>query len=100
MALAKITTKGQVTIPKNISESLHLHTGDKIEIVINKQREAVISTVNLTETPESKQAYYQSRVFIYGEGETPKQLLWILPCADCYIMHEGKTIDTFSTRFK
>ena len=42
MALAKITTKGQVTIPKNISESLHLHTGDKIEIVINKQREAVI----------------------------------------------------------
>ena len=42
MALAKITTKGQVTIPKNIRESLHLHTGDKIEIVINKQREAVI----------------------------------------------------------
>jgi antitoxin PrlF len=42
MALAKLTTKGQVTIPKKIRESLHLHTGDKIEIVINKEGEAVI----------------------------------------------------------
>jgi antitoxin PrlF len=46
MALAKITTKGQVTIPKNIRESLHLHTGDKIEIVINKQGEAVIRPIS------------------------------------------------------
>ena len=46
MALAKITTKGQVTIPKNIRESLHLHTGDKIEIVINNQGEAVIRPIS------------------------------------------------------
>jgi hypothetical protein len=74
------------------------HTSD-LKLCLEKN-EAVISTTNLTETPSSKQAYYKSRVFIYGEGETPKQLLWILPCADCYIMHEGKTIDTFSSRFK
>jgi antitoxin PrlF len=41
MALAKITTKGQVTIPKSIRESLHLNTGDKIEIII-KGGEAII----------------------------------------------------------
>lgn len=46
MAIAKITTKGQVTIPKNIRESLHLHTGDKIEIVINNQGEAVIRPIS------------------------------------------------------
>lgn len=46
MALAKITTKGQVTIPKNIRESLHLHTGDKIEIVLNHQGEAVIRPIS------------------------------------------------------
>ncbi|MCH2208606.1 MAG: AbrB/MazE/SpoVT family DNA-binding domain-containing protein [Lentisphaerales bacterium] len=41
MALAKITTKGQVTIPKSIRDSLHLNTGDKIEIII-KEGEAII----------------------------------------------------------
>ena len=46
MALAKITTKGQVTIPKNIRESLHLHTGDKIEIFLNDQGEAIIRPIS------------------------------------------------------
>jgi hypothetical protein len=65
-----------------------------------EKNEFVIGTTNLSDTPESKQVYNKSRVFIYGESDTPKQLLWILPCADCYIMHDGKTIDTFSARFK
>jgi len=46
MALATLTTKGQVTIPKNIRESLKLHTGDKIEIIVTKKREAVIRPVS------------------------------------------------------
>jgi len=33
MALATITTKGQVTIPKSVRNSLILCTGDKIEFV-------------------------------------------------------------------
>ena len=41
MALATITTKGQVTIPKSIRESLHLHSGDKIEIIL-KDGNAII----------------------------------------------------------
>jgi hypothetical protein len=62
--------------------------------------DAVIGSSDLPETPNSTQTYSMSRVFIYGESDTPKQLLWILPCADCYVMHEGKTIDTFFARFK
>ena len=46
MALATITTKGQITIPKIIRDSLKLNTGDKIEIVITKEREAVLRPVS------------------------------------------------------
>jgi antitoxin PrlF len=46
MALATLTTKGQVTIPKTIRESLKLNTGDKIEIVITDKREAIIRPVS------------------------------------------------------
>jgi len=42
MALATLTTKGQLTIPKEIRESLKLHTGDKIEIIVTDKREAII----------------------------------------------------------
>jgi AbrB family looped-hinge helix DNA binding protein len=46
MALATLTTKGQITIPKTIRDSLKLNTGDKIEIVITKDREAIIRPVS------------------------------------------------------
>lgn len=46
MALATLTTKGQVTIPKKIRELLKLHTGDKIEIVVTEKREAIIRPVS------------------------------------------------------
>ena len=45
MALATLTSKGQVTIPKEIRESLHLHTGDKIEILVKESGEAVIRPI-------------------------------------------------------
>jgi len=46
MALATLTTKGQVTIPKKIRESLRLHAGDKIEIIVTGKGEAVIRPVS------------------------------------------------------
>ena len=46
MALATLTTKGQVTIPKSVRESLKLHTGDKIEITVTENGEAVIRPVS------------------------------------------------------
>jgi AbrB family looped-hinge helix DNA binding protein len=45
MSLATITTKGQVTIPKNIRESLKLHTGDKIEITLQEGGIAIIRPI-------------------------------------------------------
>lgn len=47
MAIATLTTKGQVTIPKEIRDSLHLHTGDRIAIVVNDKGEAVIKPISL-----------------------------------------------------
>ena len=46
MALATLTTKGQVTIPKKIRESLRLHAGDKIEIIVTGKGEAMIRPVS------------------------------------------------------
>ncbi len=46
MALATVTTKGQVTIPKKIRDSLKLSTGDKIEFVATGNTEALIRPVS------------------------------------------------------
>lgn len=98
-----------ITTDINGQHETHLFYGEKIkhkEMETNDHQipfdsaQMVISSSALSETPDSKQEYQMSRVAIYGEGDTPKQTLWILPCADCYVMHEGKTIDTFSARFK
>ena len=45
MALATLTNKGQVTIPKVIRDSLRLKTGDKLEFVIAESGEAFIRPV-------------------------------------------------------
>jgi len=46
MSLATITTKGQVTIPKSIRDSLKITTGDKIEIIMTNKREALIRPIS------------------------------------------------------
>ncbi len=46
MAIATVTTKGQVTIPKIIRDSLQLHAGDKIEITLTDEREAIIRPIS------------------------------------------------------
>ena len=45
MALATLTSKGQVTIPKAVRNSLHLLAGDKVEFVITENREALLRPV-------------------------------------------------------
>ncbi len=45
MALATLTNKGQITNPKGVRDSLGLHTGDKLEFVINKNGEALFRPV-------------------------------------------------------
>lgn len=44
MAKAKVTNKGQITIPKEIWEKLHLNPGDKLLFEETKQGEVKIST--------------------------------------------------------
>jgi len=46
MSLATLTSKGQVTIPKDIRESLHLSSGDKIEIMVTKKGEAIMRPIS------------------------------------------------------
>ena len=45
MALATLTNKGQVTIPKAVRDSLGLQTGDKLEFVITESGEAFLRPV-------------------------------------------------------
>jgi len=48
MVIATITSKGQVTIPKTVRESLHLHSGDKIAFTMHGPTEAVLKPVTKT----------------------------------------------------
>lgn len=43
--VSTVTQKGQVTIPKDVRDSLHLVTGDKVEFIRNDQGEIVIKPV-------------------------------------------------------
>ena len=45
MAVATLTNKGQVTVPKAIRTSLGLHSGDKLEFVITETGKALIIPV-------------------------------------------------------
>jgi len=45
MSLAKLTSKGQVTVPKEIRDSLRLHTGDKVEFIITDTKEALFRPI-------------------------------------------------------
>ena len=45
MALTTLTSKGQVTIPKVVRNALKLRAGDKIEIVIKNDQEAIIRPI-------------------------------------------------------
>lgn len=40
--ISTITSKGQVTIPKNVRDSLHLFSGDKVEFIRNESNEIII----------------------------------------------------------
>jgi antitoxin PrlF len=45
MALATLTSKGQITIPKVVRDSLQLQAGDKVEFVLSESKEALFRPV-------------------------------------------------------
>ncbi len=42
MSLAKLTSKGQITLPKAIRDYLELHSGDKVEFIIDTQGRVIM----------------------------------------------------------
>ena len=47
MVQARLTGKGQVTIPKNIRDYLHLDTGSKIDFVIDENGDVKVIPLNV-----------------------------------------------------
>lgn len=45
MPTATLTSKGQITIPKAVRESLHLHSGDRVEFVVHGATEALVRPI-------------------------------------------------------
>lgn len=45
MVSATLTTKGQITIPKAVRDSLHLHAGDRVGFVIHGDSEATLTPI-------------------------------------------------------
>lgn len=45
MSLVTLSSKGQVTIPKNIRETLHLQAGDKVELYVNEINQVVMRPI-------------------------------------------------------
>ena len=48
MASTSMTSKGQITIPKAIRDSLGLKPGDKVEFILGKNREVIFKPINRT----------------------------------------------------
>ena len=47
MTLATLTSKGQITIPKTVRDSLKIKSGDKVEFVVTNSREALIRPITM-----------------------------------------------------
>ncbi len=45
MVTATLTSKGQLTIPKSVRDSLRLHTGDRVAFIVHGDVEAVMKPV-------------------------------------------------------
>ncbi len=45
MVTATLTTKGQITIPKAVRDSLRLHSGDRVEFIVHGGSEATLKPV-------------------------------------------------------
>jgi AbrB family looped-hinge helix DNA binding protein len=45
VAIATVTSKGQVTIPKSIRDALRLHTGDKLEFIVTQEGDTLVRPV-------------------------------------------------------
>ena len=47
MPVSTITSKGQITIPKEIREHLHIQTGDKIDFILDESGKVIFRPATL-----------------------------------------------------
>lgn len=45
MAIATMTSKGQVTIPKAVRDLLYLHAGDKVDFIVTGDGDAIVRPI-------------------------------------------------------
>jgi len=45
MVTATLTSKGQLTIPKTVRDTLNLHSGDRVAFIVRGDEEAVLKPV-------------------------------------------------------
>ncbi|MBM3334421.1 AbrB/MazE/SpoVT family DNA-binding domain-containing protein [Candidatus Sumerlaeota bacterium] len=48
MVTATITSKGQITIPKAVRDSLRLHSGDRVEFLVRGDGDAILKPIAKT----------------------------------------------------
>ncbi len=48
MLTATLTSRGQITIPKQVRESLRLRSGDRVTFIVHDETEAVLKPVATT----------------------------------------------------
>ncbi|MEI7880736.1 MAG: AbrB/MazE/SpoVT family DNA-binding domain-containing protein [bacterium] len=48
MVTATMTSKGRITIPRTVRESLRIHSGDRVEIIMHGETEALMRPVTRT----------------------------------------------------
>ncbi len=48
MVTASLTSKGQITIPKTVRDTLRLHTGDRIVFIVQGEVEAIMRPATRT----------------------------------------------------
>jgi antitoxin PrlF len=48
MTLVTLTSRGQVTIPKSVRDSLLLKSGDRIEFIVTRKGEALLRPLTLS----------------------------------------------------
>ena len=48
MAIATLTSKGQVTIPKTVRDALQLREGDKVDFMLTENGEALLKPMTKT----------------------------------------------------
>lgn len=63
MPQAKITSKGQITLPREVRERLHLQTGDRVEFILEPDGRVLLQP--------SSHDVHELRGLLRREGRTP-----------------------------